>query len=271
MGDMCEIFEPTDSPKSTTIAEVQMRMRWTRRRRGAARARMVTSSLAAVALSAGFVAGCGTSSGPGGSKSLSGQTLTVYTQAPTGSGAAEYKAHYDYIAKLFHQQTGSSVTWDYFSSGTQLSQTVESSVATHSGPDIFSVGSSYNGTVAGAHAFHVFTSADWAETGGRSSFVPRMLTMSGPSASQDIGFVNEPEIGPSYASMFMTPAQAADFVPYLGRALQRDHLSTKVACCDAEGWTDCAAYTRAVLGSPAAARYVGLITSHGYTAPHTGR
>ena len=84
-----------------------------------------------------------------------------------------------------------------------------------------------------------------------------------------IDFVNEPEIGPAYASMLMTPAQAADFVPYLGRALQQEHLATKVACCDAEGWTDGAAYASAVLGSPAAARYVGLITSHGYTAPPT--
>jgi multiple sugar transport system substrate-binding protein len=143
--------------------------------------------VAIAALATGFAVGCGSSSGSASGSKLSGQTLTVYTQAPTGSGAAQYKAYYTYIAKLFHQQTGSTLSWDYSSSGTQLSQTVESSVATHSGPDVFSVGSSYNGTVYGTHAFHVFTSADWAELGGRSSFVPRMLTMSGPSASQDIG------------------------------------------------------------------------------------
>lgn len=88
-----------------------------------------------------------------------------------------------------------------------------------------------------------------------------------------VDFVNEPEIGPKYASMFMTPAQAADFVPYLGRALAALHLPTKVACCDAEGWLDSAgfsgaqAYTKAVLGDPASARYIGIITSHGYTSP----
>jgi glucuronoarabinoxylan endo-1,4-beta-xylanase len=86
---------------------------------------------------------------------------------------------------------------------------------------------------------------------------------------EDVDFVNEPEIGPAYASMQMTPAQAAGFVPYLGRALAGLHLRTKVACCDAEGWTDGEAYTQAVLGDPAAARYIGLITSHGYTAPPT--
>jgi glucuronoarabinoxylan endo-1,4-beta-xylanase len=84
-----------------------------------------------------------------------------------------------------------------------------------------------------------------------------------------VDFVNEPEIGPDYASMYMTPAQAANFVPYLGRALAAAHLRTKVACCDAEGWTDGEAYTQAVLGDPASARYIGLITSHGYTASPT--
>ena len=84
-----------------------------------------------------------------------------------------------------------------------------------------------------------------------------------------VDFVNEPEIGPAYASMYMTPAQAANFIPYLGRALAAAHLPTRVACCDAEGWTDGETYTQAVLGDPRSARYVSLITSHGYTAPPT--
>jgi O-glycosyl hydrolase len=92
---------------------------------------------------------------------------------------------------------------------------------------------------------------------------------------QAVDFVNEPDYGPAYPSMLMTPAQAANFVPYLGRALAGQGLSTTVACCDAEGWADSAgfegaqAYTQAVLGSPEAARYVGLITGHGYTSAPT--
>lgn len=87
--------------------------------------------------------------------------------------------------------------------------------------------------------------------------------------------VNEPEIGPDYSSMFMTPDQAANFVPYLGRALQEAGLKTTVACCDAEGWANSTgfdgaqAYTQAVLSDPQSARYVGLITSHGYTSAPT--
>ena len=90
---------------------------------------------------------------------------------------------------------------------------------------------------------------------------------------EDVDFVNEAEIGPDYASMYMTPQQAADFVPYLGRALAAQGLPTKVACCDAEGWLNSTgfdgaqAYTQAVLSDPASAKYIGVITSHGYTSP----
>lgn len=88
-----------------------------------------------------------------------------------------------------------------------------------------------------------------------------------------VGFVNESEIGPVYASMLMTPAQAADFVPVLGKALAAQHLPTTVACCDAEGWLNATgfdgaqAYTQAVMSNPQAARYIGIITGHGYTSP----
>ena len=90
-----------------------------------------------------------------------------------------------------------------------------------------------------------------------------------------VDFVNEPEIGPDYASMLMTPEQAANFVPYLGRALQQAGLKTTVACCDTEGWANSTgfegaqAYTQAVLSDPQSAQYVGLITSHGYTSAPT--
>jgi len=87
-----------------------------------------------------------------------------------------------------------------------------------------------------------------------------------------VDFVNEPEIGPGYPSMLMTPEQAANFIPYLGQALRKEGLSTTVACCDAEGWANSSgfngaqAYTQTVLSDPISAHYVGLITSHGYTS-----
>jgi len=76
--------------------------------------------------------------------------------------------------------------------------------------------------------------------------------------------VNEPELVHPYPSMLMTPAQAANFLPFLARALQADHLGTAIACCDADGWPDGLAYSEAILADPAAARVLGLVTSHGY-------
>jgi glucuronoarabinoxylan endo-1,4-beta-xylanase len=84
-----------------------------------------------------------------------------------------------------------------------------------------------------------------------------------------MGFVNEPDFTAPYASMLMTPEQAADFAPYLGAALRAQGLATRVACCDAEGWQDAAQFAQTVLASPDSARSVGLITGHGYTAAPT--
>jgi O-glycosyl hydrolase len=86
---------------------------------------------------------------------------------------------------------------------------------------------------------------------------------------RDIGFVNEPDFSAPYVSMLMTPDQAADFAPFLGRALRAQGLGTRVACCDAEGWQDASSFAQAVLSSPRSAPAIGLITGHGYTAAPT--
>ncbi len=80
-----------------------------------------------------------------------------------------------------------------------------------------------------------------------------------------VDFVNEPEFGPSYAGMIMTPAQVTDFIKVLGPAFSRAHLTTQIACCDLQGWPDAATFANAILADPVATRYIGLLTSHGYT------
>jgi len=82
-----------------------------------------------------------------------------------------------------------------------------------------------------------------------------------------VGFLNEPEIAPSYASMLSTPAQAADFIKILGRTIRASGLDTKIACCDSEGWGTAAGFTSTILGDPSVAKYVSIVSSHGYTAP----
>jgi glucuronoarabinoxylan endo-1,4-beta-xylanase len=84
-----------------------------------------------------------------------------------------------------------------------------------------------------------------------------------------VGFVNEPELTVSYASMLATGAQAADFVKILDRTLRAQHLDTKIVCCDAEGWQHGADMVNDILQDPRAAGGLAVASSHGYTAAPT--
>lgn len=53
-----------------------------------------------------------------------------------------------------------------------------------------------------------------------------------------LGFLNEPDLTTSYASMRSTGAQAADFIKVLRPTLDRaNYTAVKITCCDAEGWS----------------------------------
>ncbi len=147
--------------------------------------------LLAAGVTAVGLAGCSSSSSSqpsaSGSTNLSGQTLSVYTQAPYGTQLNGYKQYYSYIANLFHSQTGSTIQYVYSSSAVTLAQELEQAAASGSGPDVWSIGSSFNGTASSLHEFYTIPPSEWGQFGGQSSFVSKQLTMAGPSDSQDIG------------------------------------------------------------------------------------
>ena len=173
---------------------IMMTARWRMPVSARSRQRM-TKLKAAVVMTAALtasVAACGTTtststSTAGGKLPFAGQTVSVFTNGPSGANSAATSSYYTYLGNLFHAQTGASVNWVYYTSSSQESSTVEASVATSTGPDIFAVGSGFNGTIYGTKAFHVLSASNWSAVGGRSSFSPSMLTMAGPSATQDIG------------------------------------------------------------------------------------
>jgi multiple sugar transport system substrate-binding protein len=153
-------------------------------------------SKAAGALAAGLaaVAAVGCSSSPSGSSGsngsgsgLSGQTLSVYTQVPYGTQLKDYQEYYAYIANAFKQATGSTIKWVYSSSAVTLSQELAQAAATGNGPDVWSIGSSFNGTASALHEFWTLAPADWSSFGGQSAFVTKQLTMSGPNNNEDVG------------------------------------------------------------------------------------
>lgn len=160
-----------------------------REARRARRGRTAAAAVLAVGLAALGAAGCGSSSSGsgGGSTSLSGQVLSVYTQAPYGTQLKQYQQYYNYIANSFHKATGSTIKWVYSSSAVTLAQELEQAAASGSGPDVWSIGSSFNGTASSLHDFYTFTPSDWNSLGGQSAFVQKQLTMSGPDNSSDIG------------------------------------------------------------------------------------
>jgi len=87
-----------------------------------------------------------------------------------------------------------------------------------------------------------------------------------------VGPENEANIGPGYDSMLLSPAQTANFMPYLGHALAAAHLgaahlTTRAECCATEGWDYAQQYAAAIEADPAARAATPLFTSHGYTAP----
>jgi multiple sugar transport system substrate-binding protein len=150
------------------------------------------AGVSAAGLAVIVAAGCGSSPGTStsstsGSASLSGQTLTVYTQVPYGTQLKDYQEYYSYIANAFHQATGSTVKWVYSSSAVSLAQELSQAAATGNGPDVWSIGSSFNGTASALHEFWTIAPTDWSSFGTQSSFVQKMLTMSGPNDNQDVG------------------------------------------------------------------------------------
>ncbi|KAL1599506.1 hypothetical protein SLS60_007309 [Paraconiothyrium brasiliense] len=53
-----------------------------------------------------------------------------------------------------------------------------------------------------------------------------------------LGFLNEPDLTTSYASMRSSGQQAADFIKVLRPTLDKaNYTDVKVTCCDAEGWS----------------------------------
>ncbi|KAK7017656.1 glycoside hydrolase [Favolaschia claudopus] len=84
-----------------------------------------------------------------------------------------------------------------------------------------------------------------------------------------VGFLNEPEYSPSYSSMNSNGQQAADFIKVLSPTLAAAGLSTKITCCDSEGWSNQVTMTNAI-SAAGALNLVGVITSHAYSSPVSG-
>jgi len=82
-----------------------------------------------------------------------------------------------------------------------------------------------------------------------------------------IGFLNEPDLNTTYASMQSSGQQAADFIEILYPTLQRANLSSVgIACCDGSGWEQNRERLTG-LQAAGAEQYLDIVTSHAYSSP----
>ncbi|KAK5700055.1 hypothetical protein LTR97_006190 [Elasticomyces elasticus] len=79
-----------------------------------------------------------------------------------------------------------------------------------------------------------------------------------------VGFLNEPDLNTTYASMQSDGRQAADFIEVLHPTLQAAGLKTEIACCDGSGWQQ---NRERLTGIQEAGDedLIGLVTAHGYS------
>ncbi|KUJ17571.1 glycoside hydrolase [Mollisia scopiformis] len=84
-----------------------------------------------------------------------------------------------------------------------------------------------------------------------------------------LGFLNEPDISPSYAGMRSNGSQAVDFLKILAPTLQSSNFShVKLVCCDNTGWSIAGA-TLSELQSASGEKYLSVYSAHGYSAAPT--
>ena len=128
---------------------------------------------------------------------------------------------------------------------------------------------SNGGTLCGAPGASTCSTGDWRQA--YANYLVQYIkdyASSGVPLSY-IDFVNEPSFTASYSSMVMTGAQNADFIKILAPTIKNAGLSTKIVCCDSEGWNLASGDVSAITSDSTALADLNNFSSHGYTAAPT--
>lgn len=151
--------------------------------RAAALAAVAGTALASLAACGGSSSSAGAS---GGSENYAGKTLTVEWGA-NASHPDQLQAWQNKIAQEFKAQTGANLAWDLYSTSGNEETKIQTSVVANSGPDVFSVGTTFVPVAMGTGGFRTLTDEDWKIIGGKQEFFAPQLRMSGPDPSHYIG------------------------------------------------------------------------------------
>ena len=140
----------------------------------------------ATALAAALTACGGGDDEGGGSGSGAGKTLNVLIAANT-QYPEEFQAWQKAISDKFKAQTGAEVKFETFASANDELTKIQTSVVSGSGPDVYSVGTTFTPTAYSTGAFVKLGDEEWEKLGGKDKFVPATLGISGPDEQNQVG------------------------------------------------------------------------------------
>jgi glucosylceramidase len=108
------------------------------------------------------------------------------------------------------------------------------------------------------------TSGDWRQA--YANYLVQYINFYQQEGIQitELGFVNEPDLAVSYASMVVSSSQAIDFIKVLGPTVAASGLPVKIVCCDHSRWSGAITYTNAIQADPVASQYVSTYSGHEY-------
>jgi multiple sugar transport system substrate-binding protein len=107
--------------------------------------------------------------------------LDLFIGKITTPPGAQDKLMKQLIARFEKQNPGISASYTTYNAASQETTTLETSLATHQGPNLFEFGSTIVPVAASTGGFPALSAKDWNAVGGRSRYFPNQLTMAGPS------------------------------------------------------------------------------------------
>lgn len=121
-----------------------------------------------------------------GSSASEGGELRVLVGAQA-SFPDEQKQILKAIKTEFKQRTGADLVFETFADSAEETTKIETSMVSGTGPDVYTLGTTFTPVAYATGGFETLTDDDWAQIGGRERFIPESLTMSGPGESDQIG------------------------------------------------------------------------------------
>lgn len=162
------------------------------------KARTVLGGVVGLSVVALALQGCSADTGSGSSSGSgdvdgSGKTLNVLVGADTNYPEEQKQWQAD-TAAAFKEKTGADLAFDTYASANEELTKIQTSVVSGTGPDVYSIGTTFTPTAYSTGAFVAMDDETWEKVGGKDRFVPATLGISGPDDDDQIGipFVSRP-------------------------------------------------------------------------------